>query len=384
VIKFKQIANHKPKGLSVGLLAIVLFVLDLALGSVPDDLEFATSAGEKAALPSPATEKPAKQTESALIPSMGKTIKLTYSNFFPVSYPHSTLVQSWCKEVEKRTSGSVKIDVLHGGTLTPAAQCYDGVVKGTSDIGMCSMAYTSPKFPLSGVIQLPLGYKSGLAATELANVLQRGLRPTEFDDVKVMYLHSSGPSFLHSRRTVRSLEDVKSMKVRAVGITSNVAKSLGASPVVFHMNEVNLALETGFADGIICSWEVLRTWNIGESIKYTIDCRSIAQSSLFFSVMNKRKWDELPKEVQNVIENVNQEWIEKTGRQWDALDKEGKEYSLSKGNKLLALSEPESRRWAEAVKPILDEYVNSMRAKGLPGQEALDFCLDQLKRIQQE
>jgi len=32
------------------------------------------------------------------------------------------------------------------------------------------------------------------------------------------------------------------------------------------------------------------------------------------------------------------------------------------------------------VKPVLEEYVKRMKEKGLPGEEALKFCLDGLKK----
>jgi GrpB-like predicted nucleotidyltransferase (UPF0157 family) len=33
----------------------------------------------------------------------------------------------------------------------------------------------------------------------------------------------------------------------------------------------------------------------------------------------------------------------------------------------------------EKVKPLFDDYVRSMKEKGLPGEEALRFCRDWLK-----
>ena len=33
-----------------------------------------------------------------------------------------------------------------------------------------------------------------------------------------------------------------------------------------------------------------------------------------------------------------------------------------------------------AVRPVIDDYVKSVKAKGLPGDEALKFCLDYLKK----
>jgi len=52
------------------------------------------------------------------------------------------------------------------------------------------------------------------------------------------------------------------------------------------------------------------------------------------------------------------------------------------GKKIIALSKEEDARWAAAVRPILDEYVAQTKAKGLPGDEALKFCLEYLKANQ--
>jgi hypothetical protein len=83
-----------------------------------------------------------------------------------------------------------------------------------------------------------------------------------------------------------------------------------------------------------------------------------------------------------VIEQINEEWIEKSGKGWDDNDKAGRDYTLKQGNKIIALSKEENDRWAATVKPLLDEYVTGMKAKGLPGEEALKFCVDQLKKLQ--
>jgi len=72
--------------------------------------------------------------------------------------------------------------------------------------------------------------------------------------------------------------------------------------------------------------------------------------------------------------------MEKSANLRDRVDKEGLEFTLAKGNSVISLSREEDERWAKSVKPVLDEYVNSMKAKGLPGKEALDFCLEWLAR----
>jgi TRAP-type C4-dicarboxylate transport system substrate-binding protein len=89
-------------------------------------------------------------------------VKLNYSIFFPASHKNSVLAAEWANEVEKRTNGKVHINLHYAGTLTPADKCYDGVVNGISDLGMSCLSYTMGRFPLSEVLDLPLGSKSGL------------------------------------------------------------------------------------------------------------------------------------------------------------------------------------------------------------------------------
>ncbi|HNU75805.1 MAG TPA: C4-dicarboxylate ABC transporter substrate-binding protein, partial [Deltaproteobacteria bacterium] len=66
----------------------------------------------------------------------GKVVELSYSIFFPPAHAQCKAGEDWAREIEKRTSGRVKINTFPGGTLTSAGECYDGVVKGISDIGM--------------------------------------------------------------------------------------------------------------------------------------------------------------------------------------------------------------------------------------------------------
>jgi TRAP-type C4-dicarboxylate transport system substrate-binding protein len=97
---------------------------------------------------------------------------LTYSSFFPPTHIQSQLAESWCKEVEKRTEGRVKVQYFAGQTLTKAKQTYDSIVDGIADVGTSALAYTKGRFPVMGAIDLPLGYPSGSAAT----AVQRHLR----------------------------------------------------------------------------------------------------------------------------------------------------------------------------------------------------------------
>jgi TRAP-type C4-dicarboxylate transport system substrate-binding protein len=307
-------------------------------------------------------------------------IKLNYSNFFPAPHKNSILADQWCKEVEKRTNGRVKVTYFPGGTLTPAAQTYDGVVKGIADIGFSVLGYTRGKFPMMGFIDLPLGYKSGTQATAMINAYYKKFKPKELDEVKVMYLHAHGPGILHTKKPVYKLEDLKGMKIRAQGTVVPIVQALGGAPVGATMPETYDALRTGVVEGSMAPYEALQGWKWGEVVSATTESYPCAYTAGMFVVMNKAKWNSLPPDIQKIIEQINEEWGVKQGKTWDEIDKAGEDFSVKRGNKSITLSKEEGARWAAAVKPMLEAYAKEVNAKGLPGDEALKFCLDFLKK----
>lgn len=312
--------------------------------------------------------------------SSAQEIKLNYSSFFPAPHKNSQLSEQWCREIEKRTNGKVKITYFPGGTLTPAAQTYDGVVKGIADIGLSCFAYTRGKFPLMEVIDLPLGYKSGVQATNLVNAFYEKFQPKELDEVKVLYLHAHGPGILHSKTPIAKLEDLQGKKIRATGLAAKVVTALGGAPVGTAMPETYDALRTGVAEGAMAPIESLQGWKWGEVVSSTTTNYGSAYTTSMFIIMNKAKWNSLPPDVQKVFEEVSKEWIVKQGELWDEIDKEGTEFTKARGNKIIALSPEEDARWAAKVKPLLEEYAASAKAKGLPGDEAVNFCVEFLKK----
>ena len=309
-----------------------------------------------------------------------KPIELNFSNFFPAPHANSLLAQQWADAISEKTDGKVKITIAHGGTLTPANQCYDGVVKGLSDIGMSVLGYTRGRFPLTEVIDLPLGFKTGLQATRIANAYYQKFQPKELSDTHVMFLHAHGPGLLHTKTEVATLEQLKGMKIGCTGPAAKIADKLGAVPVAAPISERYDSIQKGVIEGGLFPIESLKGWKLAEVVKYTTLNYGSAYTTCFFVVMNKEKWASLTPEIQKVFNEVNAQFIDKFGQSWDDIDKVGAEFAASQGVKTISLPQEENARWAEAVKPILDEYVAAMAKKELPGAETLKFVQEEIKK----
>lgn len=306
---------------------------------------------------------------------------LTYSIFFPANHGQAKAGEAWAREIEKRTNGRIKINILAGGSLTPADQCYDGVGKGISDLGMSCFAYTRGRFPLMEVLDLPMGYPNGRVATRVANEFFRKFMPKELEGVKLLYIHAHGPGLLHTVKPVTTLEQLKGMKIRSTGLSAKMVEVLGGVPVAMPQGQTYEALQKGVVEGTFTPIETLKGWKQAEVIKSTTDCAGIGYTTAMFVVMNLKKFNALPADIRKVMEEVSAQWIDIHGKAWDQLDDEGRAYSLSLGNKILPLAADENARWKKAVRPIIDDYVTEVSAKGLPAQKAVKEVEELIKKF---
>jgi len=313
-----------------------------------------------------------------------KPIELSYSLMFPPLHAHAKLAEAWIQEVEKRSGGSVKIAYYPGGALLKADKMFNGVVSGITDIGMSVFVYTRGMFPSMEIGDLPLGFSDGAMGTLVMNDYYKKVRPEKLDKaVKVFYVHSCGPCILHTtKKPVYKLEDLKGLKIRGQAATAKIIEALGGVPVAMPQAEAYEALQKGVAEGNLTPMEVLKSWRQAEVVKYTTECYSIANSSTFYVVMNKEKWNSLPEDIKKIIDDVNAEWIGKHAKAWAEIDDVGREYTLSLGNKVIPLSEDEGARWRKAAEPVIDDFVEDLESKGLPGKLYLQTVKEIIAKYQ--
>lgn len=305
-------------------------------------------------------------------------ISLNFSDMFPPDNRIGIYMNEWCKEVGKRTNGKVKITLFSGGTLTPPGQTYAGIIKGIADVGLSFHSYTKGRFPLTEVIDLPLGYKSAAVGGRMVNEYYKKFKPNEFDEVKVMFFYTTQPHRLFTQKAVNNLEDLKGLKIRATGTTAAVIKALGGMPVAMPITEAYDSLSRNVVQGISINYEPMKGWKLAEVVNYCTEYTS-AYAHAFYVVMNKDKWNMIPENLQKIIEKINEEWIENFGNLWDELEQEGKDTFVQKGGKIIVLSKEEDARWTSSLHPLLEKYVEEKKSMGLPAKETLDFCVNYLK-----
>jgi TRAP-type C4-dicarboxylate transport system substrate-binding protein len=189
-----------------------------------------------------------------------------------------------------------------------------------------------------------------------------------------MFFYSVGPGSLYSKKKVTSLADLKGMRIRATGLTAKSIEALGAVPVAMPMPEAYEALSKGVVGGNIGPPEILKGWKQAEVTKY-ITILPPVYNSIQYTVMNLKKWNSLPPDVQKAIEKVNEGFNVKAGQIWDSQMKaNGIDYGVDEhGMQIVRLSEADNKKAMQLMQPLLEDYIARMQAKGLPGKEIVDF-----------
>jgi TRAP-type C4-dicarboxylate transport system substrate-binding protein len=132
-------------------------------------------------------------------------------------------------------------------------------------------------------------------------------------------------------------------------------------------------------DGTLFPIEALQGFKIAEVVKTVLEDFGTSYMTSMYVIMNKAKWNSISPEDQKAIEKINEEYNEKIGKLWVVLDNKAKEFAIGKGVTFVSVPEKEQAATVEKMKPIWDTYVRMAKSKGLPGDEALKFCLDYLK-----
>ncbi|WP_310452477.1 TRAP transporter substrate-binding protein [Sulfuritalea sp.] len=293
-------------------------------------------------------------------------ITLTYAFFAPAKTFPGRQMAHWAEQVNKRTNGKVAVQTFPAGTLLGAKEMYDGVSKGVADIGLGSPSYDPGRFPLTSGVSLPMGFTNATVASRSLWELTKEFNPKEYEGFKVIAMFTTEPGFIQTKTAVRNAGDLAGMKLRAAGTGVPVLKALGAAPIGMPMPEVPQSVQTGVINGTMTSREVLQDFKLAESLKFVTDYPTVVVT--FAAVMDRKKWDKLPADVQKVIEQLAAEMPVWTGQYHDkenvgaALAWAAKEHKLQ----ILPLAADERARWDAKLKPMEDEWVKEMNGKGLP------------------
>ncbi len=308
-----------------------------------------------------------------------ETIHLDFAGLMPPESPFEQFVMPvYLEEIEKATDGRVEITTYPGGTLIAGGDIFDGVARGTADMGHESLSWVEGRLPVSDIFKKsghPLENSKAASRTFAETVEILDLE--EYHDVKVLMLFCTGPGHIHSTVPIRSLEDLQGLEIRCIGGDAPAVEALGASPITMNHAEAYEALERGVVQGTLASNETLIAWHMAEVTDYTT-LTPFLYNGLQAILMNLDTWNSLPPDIQDGIEEASEKvWEEHVIGFFDEQSERGLEYAIEEhGQEVITLSEEEQERWIEQIDHLIDDYADELDEQGLPGTEVKELMFE--------
>ncbi len=324
-------------------------------------------------------------------PTYAEDIKLRIASGHPPVNTYVNLMQNFfvpevTKRVAARTKHKVEFIEGYGGSIVKVADTLEGVQSGIIDIGGYCFCFEPSNLPLHAFqIMLPFGTMN----PEMSVILARRVydkvpyMSQVFEDKfgqKLLGLIADNGYNLGTTFEWNKIADLKGQKIAGAGLNLKWLEYAGATPVQSSLPEAYTAMQTGVYNGWIMFPSGYVNFKLHEVGKhYTeIGFGSITWHGL---TINKRRWDRLPKEVQDIIQEVAREYETRTG----SVNRESYPKQLDQlragGATVKQLPDAVRVDWANSLKGWPQEKANELDKQGMPATQVLKLALEEAEKL---
>jgi TRAP-type C4-dicarboxylate transport system substrate-binding protein len=258
----------------------------------------------------------------------------------PVAHAHKNMLAPWAKKVEEASGGRLKIEIypamqLGGKPPQLADQARDGVV----DIVWTLPGYTPGRF--------------------------------------------------HSLKPIRTVADISGLKIRTPTRTGGwLIEAMGATPVGAPVPKIPEMLSKGVVDAVLIPWEVTLPLKVDELVDYhtLLDDPKTTRinTSTFMIAMNKDSYNNLPSDLQKVIDDNSgmniARWL---GEIWDKAEEPGMKKAAASGEIIKMAPAEVAKLRAMVEQPVIDRWVADVNGKGIDGKALVEEARQLISKYSQ-
>ncbi len=299
--------------------------------------------------------------------AFAQEVTLRLSHWVPPTIAPATKgINPWAESVQEASEGRIAIQIFPAQQLGKAPDHYDMAQQGIVDIAYVNPGYTAGRFPIYALTEIPFMADDSVAAAKAIHewYMENGAE-AEMSDVKVCFVHPHGPGALHSQETITSPEDVKGKNIRPAHATmARFVSLLGGGPVQVPAPEVREALSKGTAEAVTFPWGAMFDFKLTDEVPVHLDMPFYLSSQVM--VMNQGSYDGLSDENKAVIDDhCTPDWSSKTAAGWLEDDMAARDKLMGdSGQTFNTPTDEEVAAWREAALPLIDEWKESVTAKG--------------------
>ena len=297
----------------------------------------------------------------SVIPAFAQSkLVLKATDVHPLGYPTVEAVVAMGKKLEAATGGRITIQMYPSMQLGGEKEMIEQAQVGAIAIARISVGPMGPLVPELNVFNLPFMFRDdahmekvidGAIGDELLNKLSE--HPTA-GLIGLCWMNAGTRNVYNSKRPVRSIDDLKGLKIRMMGnpVFVDTMNALGGNGVAMGFDQLVNAMQTGVVDGAENNAPTYATGQHYRYAKYfSLTGHLMIPEILVFS---KKTWDTLGKDDQALIRKLGREAQQEQRRLWYAMEESSVRQIQAAGVEIIKVDD--KKAFQQAVKPVWEKY----------------------------
>ena len=310
-------------------------------------------------------------------------LKIDYPN--PENSAIYPVLVKWGEWLDEQSGGRIKVKVYAAGALGSIVDCVNNVEAGVTDGCWSAMNLYPGIWPLCDVFMLPMMGADSMESMNAAiqDMFVKDEFQDQFDNVKMVCIHSHTPSTFIYADSVKSMQDVKGKTVRTLSnYTTPWLSAMGAIPVSVSSNDGYENISKGVVDGGLWYGDQIQSSALYEVIK-TCFYGETAYPCLFLCI-NKDVYESMPADLQQLIDDSREYYLSLLPDVYHEQEALVMQLLKDANVEVLNTSE-EDLEWMRSFAPAAyDDFTETVDALGYDGQAVIDEMQSLLQKYNEE
>jgi TRAP-type transport system periplasmic protein len=240
-------------------------------------------------------------------PAFAQKVELSLAHQAPTTFVYQMIAERFKEMLEKKVGNRVTVKIYPQGQLGQEKDSLEGEIIGTVDMALVTSGLLTLWEPQMVYVDLPYLYRDIDHATKVTNgpIGESINKKLEKHGIMVLYLGDMGYQSIYNRKQpIFKPADFADMKVRVIQnpLQVDLVNAWGAKAVPMNFGEVYTALQQRVIDAALnepYTYEIVKHYEVAPYYSIT---NHLHKAYAF--TMSKKKFDSLPKDVQQAVQEI--------------------------------------------------------------------------------
>jgi tripartite ATP-independent transporter DctP family solute receptor len=289
-----------------------------------------------------------------------KTLVLKASDVHPAGYPTVVAVEHLGAKLAQATNGRLSVQMYASMQLGGEKEAIEQAQIGAIQIARVSVGALGPVASDLNVFNLPFLFRDTAHMQKVIDgpigqeLLDKVTNNANAGLVALCWMDAGARSLYDTRKPIRSIDDLKGLKVRVMGnpMFVDMMNALGGNGVAMGYDQVFSALQTGVVDGAENNPPSFVFDNHYQVAKFfTLTEHLIVPEIVVFS---RKTWDTLTKEDQELLRRLARDAQTEERTLWAAYEQTAIDKAKAAGIQIIPVAD--KAPFQAAVKPVWEKY----------------------------